>query len=243
MSTIAPYESPLTPAMLTDALRAYELLQMSEYELFNAVMAHIDAFVYEYPVRDLVNIAGVLGKVMPYGDEDVQRIYGRILRVFRHEYEYLNLNSLVEAAKFVSTVKTIREPNADIFAKVAERVEALRYEGREKYDIARLMELLAKRLPSWKENEQLVSCLCKHVHRHLQFFEGVDFVRALTALLQSDYRDARVLAAIGKWVKKRESEFSKHDKAKIVQLLSDLKKKYNNNGSESYGMFNQGINV
>ena len=51
--------------------------------------------------------------------------------------------------------------------------------------MARVIEIFARRFP---EDRVLFSTLCKHLHRHLGFFEPVDFVRFTRGLALAEYR-------------------------------------------------------
>merc|ERR1712113_678778 len=95
----------------------------------------------------------------------------------------------------------------------------LRDEGKERYDVARLVEVFARRVP---HNKAVFSCLCKHVHRHLGIFEPVDFVRFARGLSSTEYRDDRVVHALAKWATKRVAEFSSFDWGALVHSLIAL---------------------
>lgn len=60
------------------------------------------------------------------------------------------------------------------------------------------------------------------MHRHLGFFEPVDFVRFARGLAASAYRDDRVVHAMAKWARKRLAEFSSFDWHRFVYALGEL---------------------
>lgn len=102
---------------------------------------------------------------------------------------------------------------------LTKRLMELRDETKERYDVARMIEVFARRCPS---DRALFSCFCRHLHRHLGMFEPVDFVRFARGLAATEYRDDRVPHALAKWACKRYAEFSAYDWDGFVDSLAVL---------------------
>merc|ERR1719210_3180081 len=96
----------------------------------------------------------------------------------------------------------------------------MRDDTRERYDVARVTEIMARRMP---DDRMLFSCLCRHLHRHLGAFEPVDFVRFARGLAATQYRDDRVVHAMSKWARKRASEFSAQDWDAFLLAIGTLR--------------------
>merc|ERR1711879_311661 len=113
-----------------------------------------------------------------------------------------------------------KEPmSPELSRALTRRVLELRDETRERYDVARVIEVFARRFP---EDRPPLSTLCRHLHRHLACFEPVDFVRSARGLAATEYRDDRVVHALAKWSRKRIAEFSAFDWDKFVLALTAM---------------------
>merc|ERR1719356_1471399 len=143
-----------------------------------------------------------------------------MLEVIRADRDRLTLKGVDLATRFMAEVDHKGECLPGMTHALTKRLKELRDESKERYDVARVAEVFARRCPS---DTALFSLLCKHLHRHLGVFEPVDFVRFARGLAATEYRDDRVVHALTKWARKRASEFSAHDWDSFVLAVATLR--------------------
>eukprot|EP00913_Durusdinium_trenchii_P003828 g3545.t1 len=192
-------------------------MQVHEIRLFEVILAHVEDNWYDYPAWSLAEIGAALAPIMP--SARFENVYRQMLTQIRHDRDTLNLRGLTAAARFMAEVDHKGQFLPGFAEALAQRFMALKDESKERYDVARVTEIFAKRCP---EDQALFSTLCRHLHRHLGIFEPVDFVRFTRGLAASEYRDQRVTHALPKWAQKRHQEFSPHDWDSFVTSLTKL---------------------
>eukprot|EP00434_Breviolum_minutum_P031021 symbB.v1.2.027438.t1/scaffold2812.1/size71925/3 len=193
-------------------------LKVHDVRLFEVIMAHVAEHWYDYPATTLAEIGAALSPIMPPGGE-VEDVYRKMFSQIRSDRDTLSLRGVAAAACFMAEVDHKGEFLPGFFQALAQRLMSLKDETRECYDVARVTEIFSRRCP---EEHALFSTLCRHLHRHLGFFEPVDFVRFTRGLAATEYRDERVTHALPKWAQKRHKEFSKHDWDSFVTSLAQL---------------------
>ncbi|CAE7856425.1 POLA2 [Symbiodinium microadriaticum] len=207
-----------TPPALALLCRACARLKVLEVQLFEAVLAHVSEHWYDYPASCLADIGLALAPVMPTS-EPVMDVYRRMLSQIRQDRDTLSLRQVGTAVRFMAEVDHKGEFMPGLAQVLARRLMDLRDETKECYDVARVAEIFSRRCP---EEHALFSTLCRHLHRHLGFFEPVDFVRFARGLAAAEYRDDRVAHALPKWAEKRLREFSPHDWDSFLTSMSRL---------------------
>lgn len=207
-----------TPPALALLCRACARLKVHEVQLFEAVLAHVSEHWYDYPASCLADIGLALAPVMPTS-EPVMDVYRRMLSQIRQDRDTLSLRQVGTAVRFMAEVDHKGEFMPGLAQVLARRLMDLRDETKECYDVARVAEIFSRRCP---EEHALFSTLCRHLHRHLGFFEPVDFVRFARGLAAAEYRDDRVAHALPKWAEKRLREFSPHDWDSFLTSMSRL---------------------
>ncbi|CAK9101975.1 unnamed protein product [Durusdinium trenchii] len=210
------YPGP-TPPALAGLCQACARLKVHEIRLFEVILAHVEDNWYDYPAWSLAEIGAALAPIMP--SARFENVYRQMLTQIRHDRDTLNLRGLTAAARFMAEVDHKGQFLPGFAEALAQRFMALKDESKERYDVARVTEIFAKRCP---EDQALFSTLCRHLHRHLGIFEPVDFVRFTRGLAASEYRDQRVTHALPKWAQKRHQEFSPHDWDSFVTSLTKL---------------------
>ncbi|CAJ1360360.1 unnamed protein product [Effrenium voratum] len=193
-------------------------LKVHEIQLFEVVLAHVADHWYDYPATSLAEIGLALAPVMPAEDQ-VLDTYRKMFNQIRHDRSMLTLRGVAAAARFMAEVDHKEQFMPGLSQALAARLMALKSETKECYDVARVTEIFSKRCP---EDHGLFSTLCRHVHRHLGYFEPVDFVRFTRGLAAAEYRDERVTLTLPKWAQKRHKEFSPHDWDAFVTSLARL---------------------
>eukprot|EP00929_Paragymnodinium_shiwhaense_P097946 TRINITY_DN59509_c0_g1_i1.p1 TRINITY_DN59509_c0_g1~~TRINITY_DN59509_c0_g1_i1.p1 ORF type:complete len:638 (-),score=62.33 TRINITY_DN59509_c0_g1_i1:110-2023(-) len=207
-----------TPPALARLCSASARLKINELTLYEAVLAHIADHWYDYPATCMAEIGAAVAPVMPQSEE-VQAVYSRMLEVIRANRDTLTLGGVDAAARFMIEADRKGELAPGMSQALKGRLLELRDENREIYDVAGVVQIFAKRHP---EDTAIFSCLCKHMHRHLGFFEPVDFVRFARGLASTAYRDDRVTHAMTKWAHKRLPEFSSLHWHRFISALSAL---------------------
>lgn len=209
-----------TPPALGQLCAACAKLKVHDVRLYEAVLAHASAHWYDYPAAVLSEIGAAVAPVLPREPAHMKESYKLLLGVISTDRDTLTLHSLGLAVRFMAEV----DHKGEFFPGVAQslkcRLMEMRDETRERYDIARVMEVFARRCP---KDRALFSCLCRHLHRHFAGFEPVDFVRFTRGLSATKYRDDRVAHALAKWARKRAAEFSAHDWDGFVCALAGLR--------------------
>lgn len=218
---ISGEQGPSPPA-LGRLCTALAKLKMHEVRLFEVVLAHIRKHWYDYPACALAEIGSSVSPVMPQELDHIQESYKVMVGAIAADRDTLTLKDIANAAKFMAEVDRKSDFATGLAPALAKRIVDLRDETKERYDIARVIEIFGKRTP---EDRALFSCLNRHIHRHLLVFEPVDFVRCARGLVLTEYRDDRVAHALSKWAAKRAAEFSTHDWDRLASALATLKGK------------------
>mmetsp|Transcript_31591 Transcript_31591/g.87132 ORF Transcript_31591/g.87132 Transcript_31591/m.87132 type:complete len:661 (+) Transcript_31591:117-2099(+) len=208
-----------TPPALAKLCTASARLKIHDVHLYEVVLAHIADHWYDYPAASLAEVGAAVSPVLPHGADEVRNVYKQMLQVVRADRDKLTLRGVEMATRFMAELDHKDEFLPGMSQVLTKRLLQLRDEGQERYDVARVAEVFARRCPS---NLALFSCLCKHAHRHLGAFEPVDFVRFARGLSASEYRDDRVVHALAKWAQKRLAEFSSFDWHGFVSALAVL---------------------
>lgn len=208
-----------TPPALAQLCAASARLKIHDAELFETVLLHVTDHWYDYPVAALARIGASVAPSLPRDPAPVQEVYRKMFEVMVADADLLTLKDVELAARFMAEVDHKGEFMPGLAQVLAKRLKALRDDGKERYDVARVIEIFARRFP---EDRVLFSTLCKHLHRHLGFFEPVDFVRFTRGLALAEYRDDRVTHALSKWARKRSKEFSKKDWEGFLGALESL---------------------
>eukprot|EP00933_Yihiella_yeosuensis_P077333 TRINITY_DN8772_c1_g1_i2.p1 TRINITY_DN8772_c1_g1~~TRINITY_DN8772_c1_g1_i2.p1 ORF type:complete len:618 (-),score=123.63 TRINITY_DN8772_c1_g1_i2:69-1922(-) len=209
-----------TPPALAKLCSAASRLKVHDVRLYEVVMGHIADHWYDYPAISLAEIGLAVAPVLPSGDKAIQDVYRKMKRQIRMDRNNLSLRGVGITARFMAEVDHKEKFMGPEFEQaLVQRLLALKDETKECYDVARVTEIFGRRCP---EHSALFSTLCRHLHRHLAFFEPVDFVRFARGLATAQYRDDRVVHALHKWARKRLDEFSPHDWASFVGSLTQL---------------------
>ncbi|CAE8715308.1 unnamed protein product [Polarella glacialis] len=182
-------------------------------------MAHVADHWYDYPAMSLAEIGASISPVLPSDNEHIQDVYRTMLGQIRQDRDTLSLRGVGLAARFMAEVDHKEYFMPGLSQALVRRLMELKDESKECYEVPRVTEIFARRCP--KDNA-LFSTLCRHLHRHLGFFEPVDFVRFTRGLAAAEYRDDRVVHALSKWAKKRLAEFSAHDWDSFCTSLDKL---------------------
>lgn len=206
-----------TPPTLAKLCQSMTRLKVHDIRLFEVILAHVGEHWYDYPATSLAQIGSALSPVMPRGE--VEDLYRKMFNQIRQDRDTLTCRGVAAAACFMAEVDHKGQFVPGFFQALAQRLMGLKDETRECYDVARVTEIFSRRCP---EDHALFSTLCRHLHRHLGFFEPVDFVRFTRGLAAAEYRDERVTHALPKWAQKRHKEFSPHDWDAFVTSLSKL---------------------
>lgn len=209
-----------TPPALARLCGACAQLKVHDVRLFEVVLAHASEHWYDYPAAAIAEIGASVAPVMPRDAPEVASAYTTMLKAIDADRDALSLRGIDLAARFMAEVDHKGEFMPGFHAGLVRRIIEMRDETRERYDIARVVEIFARRRP---EDRELFSTLCRHLHRHLPVFEPVDFVRFSRGLAATDYRDDRVVHALGKWARKRVSEFSHYDWESFLGSLANLR--------------------
>jgi len=216
LQTGLPGPNPLVLARLCSA---YAKLKIHDVPLFAVVLAHIADHWYDYPSHSIAEIGASVAPVLPTDNESVQDVYRKMFSVMQTDADMLTLKGVELAARFMAEVDHKQEFVGGFSHVLGARLKDLKDESRERYDVARVVEVFSRRCP---EDQLLFSCLCRHVHRHLGIFEPVDFVRFARGLSATEYRDHRIPHALAKWGCKRFAEFSSFDWEGFVRSLATL---------------------
>eukprot|EP00927_Polykrikos_kofoidii_P059922 TRINITY_DN55012_c0_g1_i1.p1 TRINITY_DN55012_c0_g1~~TRINITY_DN55012_c0_g1_i1.p1 ORF type:complete len:650 (-),score=82.24 TRINITY_DN55012_c0_g1_i1:10-1959(-) len=208
-----------TPPTLARLCTAGARLKIHEVRLYEAVLSHISEHWYDYPAGTLAEIGAAVAPVLPHESEDMRHVYLQMLEVVSANRNTLTLVTVGLAARFMAEVDHQGEFLPGFSQALVGRIKDLRDTSRDRYDVARVTEILLRRFP---QDDLLASCLCKHLHRHLAIFEPLDFVRFARGLSASEYRDDRVTHAMAKWARKRSAEFSTVDWDALVDALGKL---------------------
>mmetsp|Transcript_18140 Transcript_18140/g.50422 ORF Transcript_18140/g.50422 Transcript_18140/m.50422 type:complete len:609 (+) Transcript_18140:147-1973(+) len=211
-----------TPVALARLCSACAQLKIHEVRLYEVVLAHISGHWYDYPASALAEIGAAVAPVLPRDSEQIQQVYKLMLRTIAADRDMLTLQGVSFAARFMAELDHKGEFYPGFSEGLARRVMELRDETKEQYDIARVIEIFARRCP---EERALFSTLCRHMHRHLAVFEPVDFVRTVRGLSLTEYRDDRVVYSLAKWAGKRAAEFSSYDWDSFITAVAVLKGK------------------
>lgn len=206
-----------TPPTLAKLCQSMTRLKVHDIRLFEVILAHVGEHWYDYPATSLAQIGSALSPVMPRGE--VEDLYRKMFNQIRQDRDTLTCRGVAAAACFMAEVDHKGQFVPGFFQALAQRLMGLKDETRECYDVARVTEIFSRRCP---EDHALFSTLCRHLHRHLGFFEPVDFVRFTRGLAAAEYRDERVTHALPKWAQKRHKEFSPRDWDAFVTSLSKL---------------------
>lgn len=207
-----------TPPALARLCTATARLKIHDVRLFEIVLAHVDKHWYDYPALCLAEIGVAVAPVLPRS-EAMLNVYAKMFNVMRGDQDLLTLRGVDLAARFMAEVDHKEELAPDFARMLKRRLLELRNDTRERYDVARVTEIFARRYP---DDRALFSCLCRHLHRHLGVFEPVDFVRFARGLARAEYRDERAVHALAKWAEKRLAEFSAFDWDKFCDSLEAL---------------------
>lgn len=194
-----------SPPALAKLCSACARLKVHELRLFEVVMSHIASHWYDYPAHALAEIGAAVAPVLPKGLPELDGTYRTMFEMVRTDRDRLSLKGVEAAVRFMAEVDHKGEFMPGFTQVMAKRVKELRGEPKELYNVARVIEVFARRVPT---DRALFSCLCRHAHWHLGYFEPVDFARFARGLSMSEYRDARVTHALAKWALKRQAEFS-----------------------------------
>mmetsp|Transcript_97859 Transcript_97859/g.204040 ORF Transcript_97859/g.204040 Transcript_97859/m.204040 type:complete len:613 (-) Transcript_97859:29-1867(-) len=210
-----------TPPALARLCTSCAKLKIHEIRLYEAVVAHVSQHWYDYPAASLAEIGVAVSPTLPRS-EQLNEAYRVMFDAIAADCENLTLKGVSDAAKFMAELDHKETFYPDIHKSLASRIIALRDETKEQYDVARVIEIFARRFP---ENIMLFSTLSRHIHRHLAHFEPMDFARATRGLAKAKYRDDRVVHALAKWAGKRASEFSSYDWANFTEAARVLRGK------------------
>lgn len=208
-----------TPPALSQLCAASARLKIHDTDLFELVLAHVMDHWYDYPVSALTQLGAAVAPVLPQDAPLVQEVYRKMFEAIQADCDLLTLRDLELAACFMAEVDHKGEFMPGFAQVLAKRLKELRDDTTDSYDVARVIEVFGRRFP---EDRRLFSVLCKHMHRHLGFFEPVDFIRFVRGLSLAEYRDDRVTHALGKWARKRREEFSQADWAAFLRALESL---------------------
>eukprot|EP00392_Amoebophrya_sp_AT5.2_P013240 g13356.t1 len=176
----------------------------------------VGALSREYAALDLNAATAVAGAIAEIKSRRRMRAAGRSRAAAADE---INRSDEVEAGELLDDHLIVpRRPGAaptdGALDALLRKVSVLltdnhRRESRERYEIGKMMEAMTLHLEPKEERQKLFHPFCRHLHRHLQFLEPVDFLRILSSLNRFECWDARVVTALGKWMQKRKGEFGK----------------------------------
>lgn len=209
-----------TPPALARLCTACSKLKVHEVRLYEVALAHATQHWYDYPAGALAEMGAAMAPTLPREPLPIKDAYTMMLGVISAGANTLSLKGVGLAARFMAEVDHKGEFMPGLARSLRRRIVELRENTRDRYDIARVAEILARRMP---DDRTLFSCLCRHLHRHLAVFEPVDFVRFARGLAASQYRDDRVAHALTKWARKRAAEFSAHDWDSFVLAITAMR--------------------
>eukprot|EP00928_Gymnodinium_smaydae_P094784 TRINITY_DN8017_c0_g1_i1.p1 TRINITY_DN8017_c0_g1~~TRINITY_DN8017_c0_g1_i1.p1 ORF type:complete len:641 (+),score=146.68 TRINITY_DN8017_c0_g1_i1:158-2080(+) len=212
-----PGASPVSLARLCSSSAK---LKIHDVALYSLALAHAADHWYDYPAASLAELGAAIAPAMPRGNPEIDAAYRQMLATIRNDRDMLTLKGVEHAVRFMAELDHKDEFAPGTAKVLRHRFLELRDEGRERYDVARVTEVFARREPG---RNALFSTLCKHLHRHLSIFQPIDFVRFTRGLAMTTYRDDRVVHALGKWARKRSGEFTATDWHRLIESLASMR--------------------
>jgi len=222
--------APIDPADLARLCKAFRSLKCNDVEFFEEILGHVKEYGFDYPPDVLCEIGNCAVNVLQHEAPENIAAFKRIFDIVGAEMHLLSLEGTTALACLAHRARHDRKAADNVVDLVRARIshklpqDVQINDGAEKFDIASLLHVLSRR----SIDDAVLSKLSRHIHRQLQHFEAVDFMRTTRALsspltkTSTNHLDARVVKALKKWALKRRKEFSDKDYEYLTKYYQAL---------------------
>ncbi|KAF8819403.1 hypothetical protein IE077_001064, partial [Cardiosporidium cionae] len=169
----------ITPSHVAQMVEALAKAKVNDIPLLENVLAHVDAFIFDYPPTCIAMIGNCTVKQLPSHLPHIRKIHQHMLM---HLWEHLPLfdaSTMVKSASFLKKSHYSIQEKYFLLLQLSNYCIELENQAHQIFDVGRLMEVF---ISLKLDIPDVYNILCKQIHRHLELFEPVDFARVVRSL-------------------------------------------------------------